>query len=341
MKVFYDDDADLSYIQGKRVAILGYGSQGHAHAQNLRDSGVDVVVGTRPGISRDRAERDGFAAMSVEDAVAGADITMVLLPDERQRSVYESSVRDRLRPGSALAFAHGFNIHFKQITPPASVDVFMVAPKAPGHLVRREVVKGAGVPALLAVHQDASGHAQAVGLAYARALGCTRAGVIPTTFAEETETDLFGEQTVLCGGVTHLVQAGFETLVEAGYQPEVAYFECMNELKLIVDLMYEGGIRWMRHSISDTAQYGDLTRGPRVIDAHVKENMRQVLKEIRSGEFAREWILDNLAGRPVFNLTNEVESSHPIEAVGRELRSLFSWMKAQADAAEAEMAGKR
>lgn len=341
MKMYGESDADLSVLNGRTVAIVGYGSQGHAHAQNLRDAGVSVVVGLRPGPSADRARADGFEVLAVAEAAARAEVVMLLLPDESQRGVYEREVAPAMTAGKALAFAHGFNIHFGQIVPPSGVDVFMVAPKAPGHLVRRETVRGAGVPSLVAVQQDATGSAMALALAYAHALGSTRAGVLETTFAEETESDLFGEQAVLCGGMTHLVMAGFDTLVEAGYQPEVAYFECLHELKLIVDLMQEGGIAWMRHSISDTAQFGDLSRGPRVVDASVRERMREILGEIRNGEFAREWILENQAGRPSFTTRDAREAAHPIEAVGRTLRARMPWLRKQTEAAEAEMRTRR
>jgi ketol-acid reductoisomerase len=338
MRMYGEADADLSVLAGRTVAILGYGSQGHAHAQNLRDAGVEVVVGGRPGPSARRAQEDGFEVLDPRAASDRAQVVMMLVPDETQRALYQAAVAPALGAGKALAFAHGFNIHFGQIVPPPSVDVFMVAPKAPGHLVRRETVRGAGVPSLVAVHQDESGRALATALAYAHALGSTRAGVLETTFAEETESDLFGEQAVLCGGMTHLVMAGFDTLVAAGYQPEVAYFECLHELKLIVDLMQEGGIAWMRHSISDTAQFGDLSRGPRVVDASVRERMAEILGEIRSGEFAREWILENQAGRPTFRARNAREAAHPIEAVGRVLRARMPWLRQRTEAAEAEMA---
>jgi len=337
MRMYGEDDADLSVLAGRTVAILGYGSQGHAHAQNLRDSGVQVVVGVRPGPSARRAEADGFTVLSPGEAAGRASVVMMLVPDETQRALYREAVAPALAAGNALAFAHGFNIHFRQVVPPPDVDVFMVAPKAPGHLVRRETVRGAGVPSLVAVHQDASGSALQLALAYAHALGSTRAGVLETTFGEETESDLFGEQAVLCGGMTHLVMAGFDTLVEAGYQPEVAYFECLHEMKLIVDLMQEGGIAWMRHSISDTAQFGDLSRGPRVIDGAVRQRMREILGEIQSGEFAREWILENQAGRPSFTARDEREAAHLIERVGRTLRARMPWLRKQTEAAEAEM----
>jgi ketol-acid reductoisomerase len=319
-KVYYDDDASMAWLAGKTVAIVGYGSQGHAHALNLRDSGVSVVVGIRPGRSRDRAVRDGLKVAAVEEAAAMADVIMILAPDHLQADLFAQAIRPGLRPGNALAFAHGFNIHFGQIVPPPDVDVFMVAPKAPGHLVRRLYVEGQGTPGLLAVHQDATGNAKAIGLAYARGIGCTRAGVIETTFKEETETDLFGEQTVLCGGVASLVQAGFETLTAAGYQPEIAYFETFHELKLIVDLMYEGGLAAMWYSVSDTAEYGGMTVGPRIIDERTRETMRAVLARIQSGEFAREWIEENRAGRPRFQALREAASparhDAMVEAVG-------------------------
>ncbi len=328
MKIYYDQDADLSILQDKTIAILGYGSQGHAHALNLRDSGLKVVVGLRPGgASFEKAKADGFEPLPPSEACAQADVIMVLVPDQIQPQLYREAIEPNLSAGKMLMFAHGFNIHFGQIVPPKEVDVTMVAPKGPGHLVRREFERGAGVPCLVAVHQDATGEALARALAYAKGIGGTRAGVIETTFREETETDLFGEQCVLCGGVAALIKAGFETLVEAGYQPEIAYFECCHELKLIVDLIYEGGLAFMRYSISDTAEYGDLTRGPRIVNEKVKEEMKRILEEIQSGRFAREWILENQAGRPVMNALRRREAEHPIEEVGRRLRAMMPWLK--------------
>ena len=329
-KVYYDKDADLEYLKGKRVAVIGYGSQGHAHALNLKDSGIDVVVGLyRESRSWEKAQEAGLPVKEVAEAVAESQVVMMLIPDTLQPQVYKASVEPNLKEGDAIAFAHGFNIHYGQIVPPPFVDVFMVAPKGPGHLVRRTFKEGKGVPCLVAVEQDVSGQAMNIALAYAKGIGGTRAGVIETTFAEETETDLFGEQVVLCGGVTSLIKAGFETLVEAGYQPEVAYFECLHELKLIVDLIYETGISGMRYSISDTAKYGDVTRGPRIINEDVREEMWEILEEIQSGEFAREWILENQAGRPVFNALLKRDAQHPIEKVGKELRSMMSWIKGE------------
>jgi ketol-acid reductoisomerase len=326
-RLYYAKDADRALVAERKVAIIGYGSQGHAHALNLRDSGVDVRVGLRPGsASRAKAEAQGLATTSVADACAEADLVMVLLPDTEQAAVYEAEIAPHLRDGDALFFAHGFNIRYRTISPPAGVDVAMVAPKGPGHLVRRTYVEGGGVPALIAVEQDASGKAMALALSYADALGATRAGVLETTFTEETETDLFGEQVVLCGGLTALVTAAFETLVDAGYQPESAYFECLHELKLIVDLMYEQGISGMRFSISDTAEYGDLTRGPRVISPAVREEMRAILAEIRDGRFAREWIAENEAGRPRFAELRARGREHPIEKVGAELRAMMPFI---------------
>ena len=326
-KVYYDKDINTESLQGKTVAIIGYGSQGHAHAQNLRDSGQKVIVGLRQGKSFDRAKEDGFDVRSVAEAVKEADVTMVLLPDEGQPVVYENEIRDNLKANSALAFAHGFNVHFNQIVPPENVDVFLVAPKGPGHLVRRTYQEEAGVPALYGVFQDVTGAATDVAKAYARGIGAARAGVLETSFQEETETDLFGEQAVLCGGLTSLVKAGFETLTDAGYQPEVAYFECLHELKLIVDLMYEGGLENMRYSISDTAQWGDFVSGPRVINDETKARMSEVLKEIQNGEFAKGWILENKAGRPQYNAINNSEYKHPITAVGQELRELMPFVQ--------------
>jgi ketol-acid reductoisomerase len=327
--VYYEADADRSIISGKKVAVIGYGSQGHAHALNLKESGIDVRVGLREGSSsRTKAMEAGLAVASVADASKEADVIMILLPDTEQRSVYEAEIAPNLSEGDTLLFAHGFNIRFDQIVPPAGVDVAMVAPKGPGHLVRRTYAEGGGTPCLIAVAQDASGGARALALSYADAIGGTKAGVLETTFEEETETDLFGEQVVLCGGLTALVQAGFETLVEAGYQPESAYFECLHELKLIVDLMYEHGIGGMRFSISDTAEYGDLTRGPRIITDATKAEMRKILDEIRSGAFAEEWIAESRAGRPNFKALEAAGQNHPIEAVGSELRAMMPWISA-------------
>ncbi|HEY8717460.1 ketol-acid reductoisomerase [Pengzhenrongella sp.] len=327
-ELFYDDDADLSIIAGRKVAVIGYGSQGHAHALNLRDSGVDVRVGLREGSSsRAKAENEGLRVLSVADAVKEADVVVVLAPDQAQRSVYAQDIAPNLADGAALVFAHGFNIRFGYITPPEGVDVVMIAPKGPGHLVRREYVDGRGVPVIVAVEQDATKGAWALALSYAKAIGGLRAAGIKTTFTEETETDLFGEQAVLCGGVSQLVQYGFETLTEAGYQPEVAYFEVLHELKLIVDLIYEGGIAKQRWSVSDTAEYGDYVSGPRVIDPRVKENMKAVLGDIQSGAFAKRFIDDQDAGAPEFKALRAKGEAHPIEAVGRQLRKLFAWVK--------------
>jgi ketol-acid reductoisomerase len=329
MNIYYDKDCDLSLIQRTRVAIIGYGSQGHAHANNLQDSGVDVVVGLRSGsASVAKAKNAGLTVASVIEAVEGADLVMVLAPDEHQPKLYQEGIEPHLRQGATLAFAHGFNIHFKQIEPRADLDVIMIAPKGPGHLVRSTYTQGGGVPSLIAVYRDASGKARDMALSYASANGGGRAGIIETSFREETETDLFGEQAVLCGGATALVQAGFETLVEAGYAPEMAYFECLHELKLIVDLMYEGGIANMRYSISNTAEYGDLTRGPRIINAETRAEMRRILGEIQSGEFAREFILENQAGAPVLKAQRRLGQEHPIEQVGEQLRSMMPWIKA-------------
>jgi ketol-acid reductoisomerase len=327
-QMFYDDDADLSVIQGRTVAVIGYGSQGHAHALSLRDSGVDVRVGLAEGSkSRAKAEQEGLRVVDVATAVEESDVIMLLTPDHVQRHVYTQSIEPHLADGDALFFGHGFNIRFGYIKPPAGVDVVMVAPKGPGHLVRREFVDGRGVPVIVAVEQDATGKAWELGLSYAKAIGGLRAGGIKTTFTEETETDLFGEQAVLCGGMSQLVQYGFETLTEAGYQPEVAYFECLHELKLIVDLMYEGGIAKQRWSVSDTAEYGDYVSGPRVIDPHVKENMQAVLADIKSGAFAQRFIDDQDAGAPEFKALRTKGEQHPIEGTGRELRKLMSWVK--------------
>jgi ketol-acid reductoisomerase len=328
--MYYDDDAAADALHGKTIAVLGFGSQGRAHALNLRDSGLDVTVGLRKdSASWERAEADGVTVATVNEACSDADLIAMLLPDQHQPDVYTESVEPHLKPGATLLFAHGFNVHFGQIRPPLDVDVVMIAPKAPGPLVRRTYEQGSGTPALLALHRDASGRAKASALAYARGLGCTRAGVIETTFAEETETDLFGEQAVLCGGASRLIQAGFETLVEAGYQPEVAYFECLHELKLIVDLLYEGGFSKMRDAVSDTAEYGDLTRGARVVGPQVEAAMRDVLEDVRSGAFAREWVLENRAGTPVLDAERRRQAAHPIEEVGARLREMMSWMKAE------------
>ncbi len=327
--IHYDEDADLGLLQGRKVAILGYGSQGHAHALNLLESGVDVRVGLREGSSsREKAEAAGLPVLTTAQACDEADVIMVLLPDTEQKKVYEADIAPNLKAGDSLAFAHGFNIHFKQITPPEGVDVWMIAPKGPGHLVRRTYEEGGGVPALVAVDHDATGKAQAVAMAYAKGIGATRAGVLETTFREETETDLFGEQVVLCGGLVELIKASFDTLVEAGYQPESAYFECLHEVKLIVDLVYEGGIENMHYSISDTAEYGDMTRGPRIITNDTRVEMRKILEEIQSGKFAEEWIAENEAGRPNFTRLREESMSHPVERVGKQLRGMMPWIAA-------------
>ena len=326
-KIYYDSDSSYAPLENKRIAVLGYGAQGRAHALNLRDSGLDVVVGLRKDSPTwDVVKADGLAAASLNEACADAQLIAVLVPDQHAAEVYRESIEPNLRPGAALLFAHGFNIHFGQIRVPSDHDVIMIAPKAPGPLVRRTYEGGSGTPGLLAVHQDASGDAEALALAYAKGIGCTRAGVIETTFAEETETDLFGEQAVLCGGVSRLIQAGWETLVEAGYQEEIAYFECLHELKLIVDLLYEGGFKGMRHAISDTAEYGDLTRGKKVVDEDTQERMRQILRDIRSGDFAREWVLENKAGTPVLDAERRLQAEHPIEEVGARLREMMSWL---------------
>jgi ketol-acid reductoisomerase len=327
VEIFYDDDADLSVIQSRKVAVVGYGSQGHAHALSLRDSGVEVRIGLQEGSkSRAKAEEEGLTVGTVAEVSEWADVIMILAPDTKQAEIYAESIAPNLKDGDALFFGHGFNIRYGLITPPSNVDVAMVAPKGPGHLVRRQFVDGKGVPALIAIEQDASGSAQALALAYAKGIGGARAGVIKTTFKEETETDLFGEQVVLCGGTTALVQAGFETLVNAGYTPEVAYFECLHELKLIVDLMYEGGIARMRYSISDTAEFGDLTRGPRVITDATRAEMQKILGEIQDGTFAKEWVGEDKAGRPNFQKLVEQGEQHPIEEVGKKLRGLMSWV---------------
>jgi len=326
-KIYYDADADLGLLAGKTIAVMGYGSQGHAHALNLKESGCNVVVGLYEGSpSWAKAEADGLKVMVSAKAAEAADIIMMAVPDQIHKSLYEESIRPNLKPGNTLMFAHGFNIHYNQIVPPPFVDVSMVAPKSPGHIMRDLYVAGEGVPALVAVHQDATGKAKEVALAYAKGIGCTRAGALETTFREETETDLFGEQAVLCGGVTALIKAGFDTLVEAGYQPELAYFECLNELKLIVDLIYRGGLGLMRYSVSDTAEYGDYTAGPKVIDAHVRETMKKLLADIQDGTWARDWILENQAGRPRFNAMRRQEREHLIEKVGKELRSMMVWL---------------
>ena len=327
-KMYYDSDANLDLLNGKTVAIIGYGSQGHAHALNLKDSGVNVIVGLYEGSrSIEKAEAEGLTVKSVADAAKAADFIMILLPDEIQRNIYKEHIGPNLEAGNVLAFAHGFNINFGQIVPPKDVDVVMAAPKGPGHLVRRTYEQGQGVPALFAVYQDASGQARDLAMAYAKGIGGTRAGVLETTFREETETDLFGEQAVLCGGLSELIKAGFETLVDAGYQPELAYFECLHEVKLIVDLVVEGGLAKMRDSISNTAEYGDYTRGPRVITDDTRAAMRQILKEIQTGQFAREFVLENQSGNAGFNATRRIEAEHPIEEVGKDLRAMFSWLK--------------
>ncbi|MCM3787979.1 ketol-acid reductoisomerase [Domibacillus sp. 8LH] len=326
-KVYYNGDINEAVLANKTVAIIGYGSQGHAHALNLRESGVNVVVGLRPGKSFDQATADGFDVKTVREASAAADIIMILLPDEYQTAVYKEEIEPVLEEGNALAFAHGFNVHFNQITPPANVDVFLAAPKGPGHLVRRTYEQGAGVPALFAIYQDYTGQAKDIALAYAKGVGAGRAGILETTFREETETDLFGEQAVLCGGTAELVKAGFETLVEAGYQPEIAYFECLHELKLIVDLMYEGGLAGMRYSISDTAQWGDYVSGPRVITAETKARMKDVLTDIQTGKFAKGWLQENQLNRPEFTAITRRESEHQLEVVGKELRALMPFIK--------------
>lgn len=327
-KIYYEKDANLDLLKGKTIGIIGYGSQGHAHAQNLRDSGCSVMVAASPGgESAKRAKKDGFKVVTSEEIAKTSDIIMMLAPDTMQAKIYKESIEKWLSKGKTLMFAHGFNIHYGQIVPPANVDVSMIAPKCPGHMFRRLYTEKSGPPALIAIHQDASGQAKANALAYAKGVGCARAGVLETTFGEETETDLFGEQAVLCGGVTALIKNGFETLVEAGYQPEIAYFEVCHELKLIIDLIHTGGFEYMRYSVSDTAEYGDYTRGPRVVDEMAKEEMACILGEIQDGSFAREWILENQAGRPHFNALRRLEADHPIEIVGKKLRKMMPWLK--------------
>jgi ketol-acid reductoisomerase len=326
-KIFYDRDANLDLLAGKQIAVIGFGSQGHAHALNLKDSGLNVVVGLRTGSpSWQKVEKAGVEVKPIAEAVKLSEIVVMLIPDEYQPAVYRDFVAPNLEEGNVLTFAHGFNIHFSQIIPPDNVDVIMVAPKGPGHIVRRMYTEGIGVPALLAVYQDYSGSAKEIGLAYAKAIGATKAGVIETTFKEETETDLFGEQAVLCGGTSELIRAGFDTLVEAGYQPEIAYFECLHELKLIVDLIYEQGITGMRESISNTAEFGDLTIGKRVINSQTRQEMKKILADIQSGKFAKEWILENKAGRPIFNALRRKEADHLIEKVGKQLRGMMAWI---------------
>jgi len=327
-KIYYDNDAALTLLDGKVVGVVGYGSQGHAQAQNLRDSGCQVIVAEAEGTPGWKGAKEaGFDVLTAAEVAKKADIVVMLVPDNLQRSIYYQSIEKELTPGNILMFAHGFNIHYGQIISPPGIDVTMIAPKCPGHMLRRLYTENAAPPALIAVHQDASGKARDVALAYAKGIGCSRAGVIETTFAEETETDLFGEQTVLCGGVSALIKAGFETLVDAGYQPEIAYFEILHELKLIVDLIYQGGLSYMRYSVSDTAEYGDYTRGPRVIDDMVRDEMEQILAEIQDGTFAKEWILENQAGRPVYNALKRTDEEHLIEEVGRELRQMMPWLK--------------
>jgi ketol-acid reductoisomerase len=327
LKVYYDKDAKKAVLKKKKIAVVGYGSQGHAHANNLRDSGMDVIVGETKGPNWDKAKKAGFKVMTAAEATKKADVVMMLLPDEYQGDIYKQEIGPNIKKGAYLGFAHGFNIHYGQINPPATVNVYMVAPKGPGHLVRAEYQKKSGVPCLIAVHQNPSKNTKSIAMAYASAIGGGKAGIIETTFREETETDLFGEQAVLCGGLTSLIQAGYETLVEAGYSPEMAYFECLHEVKLIVDLIYEGGISTMRYSISNTAQFGDLTRGPRIINEETKWEMRDILDEIQSGEFAREWILECKAGKPVFNALTRHGAEHPIEKVGAKLRAMMPWLK--------------
>jgi ketol-acid reductoisomerase len=327
VKMYYEQDADLNVLRGKTIAVIGYGSQGHAQAQNLRDSGLNVIIGLRQGRSWEVAKNDGFEVFTVAEAAKRADVIQILMPDETQAKVYNEEIAPNMKKGAALMFSHGFNIHFGQIIAPSDADVLLVAPKSPGHLVRRTYVEGFGVPGLIAVHQDATGNAQAIGLAYAKGIGCTRAGVIETSFKEETETDLFGEQAVLCGGVSALIKAGFETLVEAGYAPEMAYFECLHEMKLIVDLIYEGGLAAMRDSISNTAEYGDYVTGPRIVTEETKKEMKRVLEDIQTGRFARDFILENQSNRAFLTATRRNEAEHPIEQVGKQLRGMMQWIK--------------
>jgi ketol-acid reductoisomerase len=327
VKIYYEKDADLKVLKNKKIAIIGYGSQGHAHANNLKETGMDVIVGETKGANWEKAVKAGFTVLTASGTAKRADVIMMLVPDEYMADIYRTEIAPNIKKGSYLGFAHGFNIHFGQIVPPSDVNVFMVAPKGPGHLVRSEYLKGSGVPCLIAIHQDPSKNTKSVSLAYASGIGGARAGVIETTFREETETDLFGEQVVLCGGLTSLILAGYETLVEAGYSPEMAYFECLHEVKLIVDLIYEGGISTMRYSISNTAQYGDLTRGPRIITEETKKEMRKILEEVQSGQFAKEWILECRANKPVFNALTRKGEQHPIEEVGAKLRAMMPWLK--------------
>ncbi|MFH1381448.1 MAG: ketol-acid reductoisomerase [Chloroflexota bacterium] len=329
-KIYYDKDCNLKLLADKVIGIIGYGSQGHAHAQNLRDSGCKVIVAeAKDSVGWREAKKAGFKVLTAKEAAKEANLLVMLAPDNLHRTIYCEAIEPQLKPGDTLMFAHGFNIHYSQIVPPPKVDVSMIAPKCPGHMLRQLYIEKAGPPAIVAVYQDASGKARNVALAYAKGIGCSRAGVIETTFAEETETDLFGEQTVLCGGVSNLIKSGFETLIEAGYQPEIAYFEVCHELKLIIDLIYQGGLSYMRYSVSDTAEYGDYTRGPRVIDDMVKDEMRQILAEIQDGTFAKEWILENQAGRPVHNSLKRMEAEHPIEVVGKQLRKMMPWLNAK------------
>jgi ketol-acid reductoisomerase len=328
VEINYDKDIDIDILKGKKIAIIGYGSQGHAHAQNLKESGMDVIVGELEGSKPwEAAKSKGFDVLSADKAAKAADIIMILLPDQLQKEIYYKSIESNLEKGNVLCFAHGFNINYNQIVPKEDIDVIMIAPKGPGHIVRRMYAEGSGVPAVIAVYQDFTGKAKQLSLAYAKAIGSGRVGIITTTFQEETETDLFGEQAVLCGGTSELIRAGFDTLIEAGYQPEIAYFEVLSELKLIVDLIYEGGISWMRYSISDTAEYGDIIVGKKIITEETRKNMKKVLQEVQNGEFAKEWILENQAGRPVFNAMRKMEAEHPIEIVGKELRKMMTWIK--------------